>query len=242
MAGSPVVLVPGLGGVEGMAELAAAFGDDDLGFRRRWTWSPGEDGSGIDAAEVALEFGLGSRRWAFAVRFAPAADSSIAGALVTIASGQVFSFADEGVLLPLMLDIDPAFLGAVGETVGGTLELALAVSAFADMGEAEAASRAAAEAMGKLGFVWRLQGGSSFVLVAVAFSRAGAEEGAAAMAAGGGEAVLPDGPLREAIEARLWPGVEEGAAEAAGDRPTAPRGALLLEPGGTFAPFGPEVG
>lgn len=260
LAGSPIVLVEGLAGVEGIAELTEAFGSDDLGFRRRWEWSAGAGGSGLTEATLSIEFGHEGRRWSLAVRFDPESAWTL-DALVPIASGQLFSFADSerlpppagdelDLLLPLMLDLDPAFLGAVGESVGGTLELALAVHRFEHEQRAEAASQRAAEAMGSLGFVWRLrertapgarpEGG--FVLVAVAFSQAGAEEASTAMTAAGGSLQRPAGALREAIEARLWPGVEEGAAEAAGEARPGRRGGLILIDDGRFAPFGPEVG
>ena len=254
LGGSWIVLVEGLAGVPGIEDLAASFGSEDLGFRRRWDWVPRADGSGIGAAVLQIEFGAGSRRWHLAVHFGTEWSPP---AMVAMASGQLFSLADADrpppplgteteLLLPLMLDIDPDFLGAAGELVGGTLELALCVHRFEDERQALGASDRAVAAMGELGFMWRLaeaspSGGSpaGFVCVAVAFSRAGAEQADAAMYESGGVLTVPEGPLGQAIEARLWPGVEEGAAEAAGDERRGRRGGLILTDGG-FEHFGPK--
>ncbi|MGA1213835.1 MAG: hypothetical protein ACO3ZZ_08935 [Solirubrobacterales bacterium] len=250
LAGSPVVLVEGLAGVDTIDELAAAFGSEDLGFRRRWSWDERAD----DLGEVvcALEFGHRSRRWSIRISFDTSADW-VLPALVTIASGQLFSLADEDrppppagsereLILPLMLDLDPAFLAAVGEAATGEpMELAVCVSSFSRRDEAEDACQEAAALMGSLGFVWRLMGpAEDYVLVCVAFSREGALRADRALSAGGGERVPLVGPLRSAVEARLWPGVEEGAAEAVGEALRVARGALLLTPEGKFEPLGPQ--
>lgn len=251
LAGSPVVLLRGLADVDGVSELAAAFGSDDLGFRRRWSW----DHRGEDLGEVVcdLEFGHRTRRWSLRISFDSSADWALP-TLVTIASGQLFSLADERrpppptgdereLILPLMLDLDPAFLAAVGEaSTGEPMELCVCVSSFVRRDEAEDACQEAASVMGNLGFVWRLMGpAEDYVLVCVAFSRDGALRADRALAAGGGERVPLVGPLRSAVEARLWPGVEEGAAEAVGEALRVARGALVLTPEGKFEPLGPQA-
>ncbi len=250
LAGSPVVLVEGLADVDGIADLAGCFGDEDLGFRRGWEWETADDGQSLENVTLDLVFGRHDRAWEFGIAF-DGSDRWVMPALVTIASGQLFSLADpkrlprgeEGadrLILPLMLDLDPGFLAAVGAATGeGPMEMALVVHAFDRQEEAEQACSEAATLIGPLGFLWRLQDGNEFVLVAVGFSRDRAESADRALMAGGGMRITPSGPLRAAIEARLWPGVEEAAAEAAGAPVASARGALLLTAEGGFAPMVP---
>ena len=254
-AGSPVVLLEGLADVEGIDELVRSFGDPDLGFRRRWSWEEDEAGDGLESASLDLIFGRHDRAWSFRVQF-DGADEWVIPVLVTIATGQLFSFADSGrlsaaggvsedsLILPLMLDLDPGFLAAVGIASGeGSMEMSLVVHAFESREEADQACTEAATLIGPLGFIWRLGDGSEYVLVAVCFSRERAEAADRALMAGGGMRITPSGPLRAAVEARLWPGVEEAAADAAGDSVPSARGALLLTAEGDFAPMvplGPE--
>lgn len=254
LSGSPVVLVEGLAEIEGIDDLAGCFGDQDLGFRRRWEWKTGSDGTSLERVILDLTFGRRDRAWNFSVLF-DGAGEWVMPALVTIASGQLFSLADPGrlpepselgdrLILPLMLDLDPGFLAAVGAASGeGPMEMSLVVHTFDLQQEAEQACSEAATLIGPLGFLWRLGDGNEYVLVAVCFSRERAEAADRALMAGGGIRVTPAGPLRAAIEARLWPGVEEAAAEAADDRVASARGALLLTAEGEFSPMvplGPE--
>ena len=254
LSGSPGVLVEGLSSIAGIDELAACFGDQDLGFRRRWEWETAADGRSLDEVTLNLTFGRHDRAWEFRVVF-DGSEEWVMPVLITIASGQLFSLADPGripnpseagdnLILPLMLDLDPAFLAAVGTASGeGPMEMSLVVHTFDQQQEAEEACSEAATLIGPLGFLWRLGDGKEFVLVAVCFSRQRAEAADRALMAGGGIRITPTGPLRAAIEARLWPGVEEAAAEAAGDPVPSARGALLLTADGAFAPMvplGPE--
>ena len=254
LAGSPVVLVEGLAEIDGIEELVGSFGDPDLGFRRRWSWESSGSGDALESALLELTFGRHNRAWRFQILF-DCSEKWVLPVLVTIASGQLFSFADpdrlptgaeseESVVLPLMLDLDPGFLAAVGAAAGeGSMEMSLVVHAFESRSEADQACTEAATLIGQLGFLWRLGDGSEYVLVAVGFSRDRVEAADRALMAGGGMRITPAGPLRAAIEARLWPGVEEAAAEAAGDSVVSARGALLLTAEGEFAPMvplGPE--
>ena len=250
LAGSPVVLVEGLAEIEGIEELVGSFGDPDLGFRRRWSWQADESGDALETVSLELTFGRRNRAWHFEVAF-DCSEDWVLPVLVTVASGQLFSFTDPdrlpneagsetGLVLPLMLDLDPGFLAAVGAATGeGPMEISLVVHAFESRNEAEQACSEAATLIGQLGFLWRLGDGSEYVLVAVGFSRDRVEAADRALMAGGGMRITPVGPLRAAIEARLWPGVEEAAAEAAGDSVASARGALLLTAEGEFAPMVP---
>jgi len=254
LSGSPVVLVEGLAGIDEIDDLAGCFGDQDLGFRRRWEWNTGPDGRSLETVILHLTFGRRDRAWNFSVLFDGSEDWTMP-VLVTVASGQLFSLADPGrlpkpsetgdrLILPLMLDLDPDFLAAVGVASGeGPMEMSLVVHTFDLQQEAEQACSEAATLIGPLGFLWRLGDGKEYVLVAVCFSRERAEAADRALMVGGGIRVTPAGPLRAAIEARLWPGVEEAAAVAAGDPVFSARGALLLTAEGDFAPMvplGPE--
>lgn len=249
-----MVLVEGLATIDGVEDLASCFGDEDLGFRRRWDWTSGPDTDSLERVELDLIFGRRDRSWEFSVGF-DCGEDWVLPVLVTLASGQLFSLADaarmpeasEGgdrLLLPLMLDLDPAFLAAVGAASGeGPMEMSLVVHLFDRKEEAEQACSEAATLIGPLGFLWRLGDGNEYVLVAVCFSRERAQAADRALMAGGGLRITPSGALRAAIEARLWPGVEEAAAEAADDPVASARGALLLTAEGEFEPMlplGPE--